>query len=138
MSGTVTLTVVNGMLDGQEYAFAERTWCTVGRGDDCHVHFPSGLAFQDISRRHCLLDVDPPEIRVRDLGSRNGTFVNGRMIGQRSKDQTPEDAPGCNLEDVVLHDGDEIKVGQVILRVRISAAVEKHAGQESDPGILVH
>ena len=37
-------------------------------------------------RRHCLLDINPPDIRVRDFGSLNGTYVNGTMIGQREQD----------------------------------------------------
>jgi len=36
-----------------------------------------------------LLDINPPDIRVRDFGSKNGTFVNGEKIGQREAYQTP-------------------------------------------------
>ncbi|KYC36281.1 hypothetical protein WA1_52005 [Scytonema hofmannii PCC 7110] len=39
------------------------------------------------SRYHCLLDINPPDIRVRDFGSRNGTYVNGKKIGQRQPKQ---------------------------------------------------
>ncbi|MDF0552306.1 FHA domain-containing protein [Kamptonema sp. UHCC 0994] len=49
-----------------------------------------------ISRYHCLLDINPPDIRVRDFGSKNGTFVNGKKIGQRQANQTPEE--GANYE----------------------------------------
>jgi pSer/pThr/pTyr-binding forkhead associated (FHA) protein len=41
-----------------------------------------------ISRYHCLLDINSPDIRVRDLGSLNGTIVNGKKIGQRQRNQT--------------------------------------------------
>jgi pSer/pThr/pTyr-binding forkhead associated (FHA) protein len=43
-----------------------------------------------ISRYHCLLDINPPDIRIRDFDSLNGTYVNGECIGRRSVNQTPE------------------------------------------------
>jgi pSer/pThr/pTyr-binding forkhead associated (FHA) protein len=37
------------------------------------------------------LEVEPPAIRVHDLGSRNGTYVNGGNIGQRPRHLSPEE-----------------------------------------------
>jgi serine/threonine-protein kinase len=48
---------------------------TVGRASDCLIRLPSDLEYCIVSRHHCLLDIAPPEVRVRDLGSLNGTFV---------------------------------------------------------------
>lgn len=71
-----------------------------------------------MSRRHCLLDIDPPFVGVRDLSSLNGTYVNGRNIGQREK-RTP-------LGEIELHDGDRLIVGnsQFLIEVRDSLAAE--------------
>ena len=53
----------------------------LGRAAECYPRLPDELPYQDISRRHCLLSVNLPELRLRDLGSTNGTFVNGARLG---------------------------------------------------------
>jgi len=48
----------------------------IGREQDCQLRLESGL----VSRQHCVLMLDEYTLRVRDLGSKNGTYVNGRRI----------------------------------------------------------
>jgi serine/threonine-protein kinase len=114
MPAKVTLTVLQGQLAGQQFAFAERTACILGRADDCHPRFPMDQEHRTISRHHCRLDVNPPAVRVRDLGSRNGTFVNGEKIGQRPKEQSAEDGGALEFPECELKDGAEIRLGQRI------------------------
>ncbi|MFH5803706.1 FHA domain-containing protein [Alienimonas sp. DA493] len=54
----------------------------VGRGADAGLRISS----RRVSRSHCRLTVDGSVVRVRDLGSRNGTFVNGEGVGDRELD----------------------------------------------------
>src|SRR4051812_27716724 len=91
MPAKVSLRVTKGKLLDQEFGFDERNTCIVGRADDCQPRLPSDEHHKTISRHHCLLDINPPDIRIRDFGSLNGTFVNGTKIGQRLKGQTPEE-----------------------------------------------
>jgi len=69
----------------------------IGRADECDVR-PLG---EEVSRRHCLLEADGDGLAVKDLGSRNGTYVNGVRIADL----------------VQLHDGDIVRVGPLELRV---------------------
>src|SRR5262249_4859546 len=115
-----TLTVVQGMQPGQRYVFDQRTICTIGRSDDCHLRLPKNFAHLDVSRHHCLLNIDPPQVRVRDLGSRNGTYVNGVKIGQRPMGQTPEEAAATELPEYSLHADDELQIGGTLLRVAVT------------------
>jgi pSer/pThr/pTyr-binding forkhead associated (FHA) protein len=48
----------------------------LGRGEN------SGVRLDDrwLSRRHCELNEIEGEVHVRDLGSRHGTFVNGKQV----------------------------------------------------------
>jgi len=119
MSTTVKLTVVRGWLEGNEFVFRYPTVCTLGRGPGCLLQLPNNWAFQEISRRHCVINIDPPQVHVRDLGSRNGTFVNGQNIGQRLTDGEGQDQPNAPLEYSV-DDGDEIRVGNLVFRVGIT------------------
>ncbi|MBI5759719.1 MAG: FHA domain-containing protein, partial [Planctomycetales bacterium] len=49
---------------------------TIGRGGECNLKIASG----EISRRHCQLTVDDTKVFVCDLGSSNGTYLNGKLI----------------------------------------------------------
>jgi pSer/pThr/pTyr-binding forkhead associated (FHA) protein len=95
--------------------------CLVGRAEVCHLHVPSAA----VSRLHCLLEIDPPEIRVRDLGSRNGTFVNGELIGRRDPSHTVEEAAQEDHADFSLQAGDQIELGNMVLEVDIKPAADK-------------
>jgi CBS domain-containing protein len=118
MSARITLTVENGPLAGEEHAFTERRTCLVGRAEDCDLRLPSGPGYCDVSRHHCLLHLDPPAVWVRDLGSRNGTRVNGAQIGHPAGRDVVADGPPVFLPSHELHDGDKLLVGHTVFRVR--------------------
>ncbi len=108
---SVTLTLESGPLKGRKFQFTSRTTCVIGRAKDCYPQMPNDPSHQTISRYHCLLDINPPAIRIRDLSSRNGTFVNGKIIGKGAKKTTEFE---CDLSQ-----GDQIKLGYTPLRVQI-------------------
>src|SRR5690348_11136009 len=116
---TVTLTLVSGHLDRAAYVFEERTTSVVGRSRDCSPRLPNDEHHRTVSRHHCLLDINPPAIRVRDFGSLNGTYVNGRKIGQRAREETPEEAAAGNYPEHDLADGDEIRIGDTVFRIGV-------------------
>lgn len=63
----------------------------IGRGTDCNLRIGSN----EVSRRHCQLLVGEGEVCVIDLGSANGTLVNGARIPPRERVAL---APGATLE----------------------------------------
>lgn len=63
-------------LDGRGDIPLDRLLIVVGRHQGCDVQIPS----LRISRRHCCLALDAEGVLVRDLGSANGTWVNGVRI----------------------------------------------------------
>jgi pSer/pThr/pTyr-binding forkhead associated (FHA) protein len=67
-----------------------------------------------ISRRHCRLDIDPPLVRIEDLGSSNGTYVNGQRVEPHLKDLA--DLP--RTETNVKH-GDLITIGGTTFQVDV-------------------
>jgi len=77
----------------------------IGRAEDCHLRPKSEM----ISRHHCVLLVDEESAAIRDLGSRNGTFVNDeRVLGER-----------------VLTTGDRLKVGPLEFEVNLQVKPAK-------------
>lgn len=124
MQPKITLTITAGSLKGHEFIFDSRTTCIIGRSPDCNPKLPDDEAHRMISRYHCLLDINPPDIRVCDFGSRNGTFVNGTKIGQREPDQTPEEGAKLTFPEYDLKTSDEIQLGDTVFRVSIEGVSE--------------
>ncbi|HEY9605211.1 MAG TPA: protein kinase [Allocoleopsis sp.] len=129
-SAKVILTVTQGSIKGQEFIFNSRCTCIIGRAKDCYPQLPNDDAHRTISRYHCLLDINPPDIRVRDFGSRNGTYVNNKKIGQRQFDQTPEEAAQFNFPEYDLKAGDIIQLGNTLFQVNIHIEGEKTPSPE--------
>jgi pSer/pThr/pTyr-binding forkhead associated (FHA) protein len=129
MPAKITLTVTQGSLKGQIFEFSDRTTCIIGRAGDCYVQLPNDEAHGSISRYHCRLDINPPLVRVRDFGSKNGTYVNGKKIGQRQSDQTAQEAVQMEFPEYELKDGDEIRLSKTVFRVSIETGT---AAQETE------
>jgi hypothetical protein len=73
----MNLQVLLGRERGRVYAVGGGTY-VLGRGADCDLVLVSDI----VSRRHATIAATPEHLRVLDLGSSNGTFINGaRVIG---------------------------------------------------------
>jgi pSer/pThr/pTyr-binding forkhead associated (FHA) protein len=124
----IILTVMDGRLAGKKYVFSKHKTCLIGRANDCEIKLPNELEYLAVSRHHCLLELDPPAIRVRDLGSRNGTYVNGLRIGRDM---------GCELaqdDDVPftafdMGNGDTLRVGDTQFWVTVGEQPAGATGQ---------
>ncbi len=92
----VKLKVLAGAKSGAEIPLKKDEF-VIGRAADCTLRAGSDA----ISRRHCAIIVERTRILVRDLGSRNGTFVNDQRIE----------------EDAELKSGDEVRVGPLRFQV---------------------
>jgi pSer/pThr/pTyr-binding forkhead associated (FHA) protein len=97
-----TLRVLSGPHSGETIAI-RRGKLLIGREEDCHLRPESEF----VSRHHCVLLLDDYTLRIRDLGSKNGTFVNGRRVGSG--------------ETILLHD-DTISIGEMIGQIDLTPA----------------
>lgn len=69
------LVVVRGQGSGRTYSLTGGPW-VLGRDSDCDVQLDSRAA----STHHARIEVDGDRFRLVDLGSRNGTLLNGREV----------------------------------------------------------
>jgi len=115
MSSRVILDVTEYGENARTYVFEEPQLCLVGRAPSCHIQI-SAVGHMQVSRHHCLFEIDPPLVRIRDLHSKNGTYVNGERVEYVADLADPLDAPGTNLKD-----GDIVLVGNAIVRVTVEA-----------------
>src|SRR6185503_5477299 len=92
----------------------------IGRSEEAQFCLPHDRFF---SRHHCLLEIAPPQAFLRDLGSTNGTFVNG-----------------VRVETAYLKSGDRIQGGETVLEVEVTTGLEEFDStarmEASEPSIL--
>lgn len=119
MPGRVRLKIVDGPMKGKEFIFDGHDTFLFGRDEDCHVQMPND---NFVSRHHFIIEAAPPEMRLRDLGSMNGTYVNEVLCGARREGEDPEDAVHRIFPSVDLRAGDRIHVGQTVIDVVVEHA----------------
>jgi pSer/pThr/pTyr-binding forkhead associated (FHA) protein len=120
MCPCITLTVVDGPHRGEELSSVGRTQITLGRSEECTFQLRGAVEDLLVSRRHCLINVHPDWIEIRDLESRNGTYVNGQRPGfPRSK------RDGSTAFKRRLKNADVIRIGTSVLLVRLVEGTEE-------------
>jgi serine/threonine protein kinase len=96
----IILTVTDGPHQGLEFTFDRHDTFLVGRSQHAHFQLPAKDRY--FSRIHFMMEVNPPECRLIDMGSHNGTYVNGEQVLTAD-----------------LKDGDQIRAGHTTLRVKV-------------------
>jgi eukaryotic-like serine/threonine-protein kinase len=96
----VNLRVQAGPYTGRVFCFTQTDTFLIGRSNDAHLCLTDDRFF---SRHHCLLEITPPHCFLRDLGSTNGTFVNGQRVSE-----------------AFLENGAQIQGGETVLLVEVS------------------
>jgi len=107
----VNLKVTAGPYKGRIFSFAQHDTFLIGRNPEAHLCLPDDRYF---SRNHCLLEMNPPHSFLRDLGSTNGTFLNGQRV-----------------KDASLNNGDRIQCGETILVVEVTTTDLSETTQDS-------
>jgi pSer/pThr/pTyr-binding forkhead associated (FHA) protein len=98
----VILKVLEGAKSGAKIA-VKKTEFIIGRSQGCHLCAGSSA----VSRQHCAILRQDNRVSIKDLGSRNGTLVNGIKIA----------------EETELASGDEVTVGPLKFLVTISTGI---------------
>jgi pSer/pThr/pTyr-binding forkhead associated (FHA) protein len=70
----VRLVVTNEKASAKQVRLGPET--VIGRSSDCNLRIASG----QVSRQHCIIRVEESRVLVRDLGSANGTEIDGVTI----------------------------------------------------------
>jgi pSer/pThr/pTyr-binding forkhead associated (FHA) protein len=85
----------------------------IGREHDCNLV----LDTNSVSRHHCVLLMDYYTLRIRDLASKNGTFVN--------RDQT-------RLGERILVHGDTVHIGDMVIRIELESGTASASLETKD------
>ena len=87
------LRALAGPIKGAVFQLAQED-VTVGRQTSSQLC----IGDPSVSRQHCIIQQSSDGFRIRDLGSNNGTFVNGKQV-----------------EECLLREGDRIRIGDTVL-----------------------
>jgi predicted component of type VI protein secretion system len=104
--------------DGERRSFTvTREMTIIGRREDCDLRIPLG----DVSRKHCRMIREADSIRIEDLGSSNGTYVNGQRV-----------------QEAILQPGDTVRVGPMLFVLQVDGVpadedLHPNEGAEASP-----
>ena len=115
----VVLRVVTGPRQGEVFRLDRRETLVVGRSRQAHLRFAHDDPY--FSRLHFLVEAHPPSCRLVDLGSRNGTLVNGQKVDQAD-----------------LRHGDVIRAGHTTILVEVDAPASEDQPATYAEGELCH
>ena len=100
----VVLKVITGPRQGEVFRLNKHENFVVGRSRQAHLRFADNDPY--FSRMHFMVEANPPACRLVDLGSRNGTLVNGQKV-----------------REAELHHGDVIRAGHTTIMVEVEGVV---------------
>ena len=106
----IKLKVLKGSGAGKEVKIPTPE-CLIGRSSECHLRPKSDA----ISRRHCAIVVEEGTVKVRDFGSKNGTFINERRVEG----------------DLVVRSGDVVRFGPLSFEM----VIDHSLGGEKKPKV---
>jgi HD-GYP domain-containing protein (c-di-GMP phosphodiesterase class II) len=98
---TIVLTITSGRAQGKTLHLPSGGRATLGRSENCDLQ----LVEDGVSRTHCLIENKGERVLFTDLGSSNGSFINGEPVVSS-----------------YLHDNDEIRLGLAAMKVQLKGA----------------
>jgi Domain of unknown function (DUF4388)/Inner membrane component of T3SS, cytoplasmic domain len=117
------LRFISGKYQGGEFPLRVNREIIIGRSSDLDMVLVEDM----VSRRHAKITTTDADILIQDVGSTNGTFVNGEKINGRAR----------------LTEGDRILVGTSIIKVvqvndQAAATTEAEARRKLEAGAARH
>lgn len=111
----LVLQITKGKSAGYRRSITNPERILIGRDSSCNLSLPDPL----LSRRHCIITITPNETQIVDMGSRNGTYVNGQKLPVKTSQ--------------LLNPHDEVKIGSHVIQVLPATQAAGSAPQQPTP-----
>jgi len=138
MAASVIITVTKGKTSRNTFEYSGKEALVLGRLSDCAIVFNNST----VSRYHCIIDIASESVMVRDFGSLNGTYLNGKIIGQRPEGMSAEEGRKLRSNEFSLKNGDRLGLGpngeltiKIVLPLYCTYCgkeIENHAAHDKD------
>lgn len=115
----LTLEIIKGDMCGKLFTFKQPDKLTIGRGLECQIFLPRDTW---VSRLNSVLELNFGRVFIRDLNSKNGTYVNKIKYGGWASGVSDAELPKNDENQpggVELRQGDRIGIGRTALLVKI-------------------
>lgn len=112
---TVVLTILSGRGAGRSREITRGGRISIGRSESSLFQ----IVEEGVSRKHCWVENKGDRVVLRDLGSSNGTYVNGEKVNAS-----------------LLGSGDEVRLGRAVLKVTLKGKGAGKARKQSSVNLV--
>lgn len=124
------LRFISGKYQGGEFPLRMNREIVIGRSSDLDMVLVEDM----VSRRHAKISSSDADVYIQDLGSTNGTFVNGEKIAGRSRlSEGDRILVGTSIIKVVAVDGSVANQSEAEARKRLEAGAQQRQQTQGRP-----
>lgn len=124
MAEAYALRFISGKYQGGEFPLEEGRDFVVGRGSDLDMVLVEDM----VSRRHATISTKSGQVVITDLGSTNGTFVNGEKINKTRLKEGDRILIGTSILKVVAASPSPVSTSEARERLAAVGEAHKHEG----------
>src|SRR4030095_13119592 len=120
------LRFISGKYQGGEFPLRPNREIIIGRSSDLDMVLVEDM----VSRKHAKITTDDQVVTIQDLGSTNGTFVNGEKVRKADLKDGDRILIGTSIIKIVFVDGDNTShlLSETEARSKMAVAANKRQG----------
>jgi Domain of unknown function (DUF4388)/FHA domain len=128
------LRFISGKYQGGEFPLRPHREIIIGRSSDLDMVLVEDM----VSRKHAKITTDDQVITIQDLGSTNGTFVNGEKVRKAELKDGDRILIGTSIIKMVYVEGDATNnaISETEARSKMAVAANKRATPKSMSGSI--
>jgi hypothetical protein len=114
---------MSGKYQGGEFPLKAEKQIVIGRSSDLDMVLVEDM----VSRKHAKISVEAGQISIEDLGSTNGTFVNGEKVKQARLKEGDRILIGTSILKLVLQGPQAIELDEKAVKAKLEEAAARSA-----------
>jgi pSer/pThr/pTyr-binding forkhead associated (FHA) protein len=122
------LRFISGKYQGGEFPLKMNRQVIIGRSSELDMVLVEDM----VSRKHAKISIGPGKIVIEDLGSTNGTFVNGEKVRQARLKEGDRILIGTSILKLVVHQGGSAaELPDAVVKERLEEAAQAQAAKQT-------
>src|SRR5437588_3459113 len=128
------LRFISGKYQGGEFPLRPNREIIIGRSSDLDMVLVEDM----VSRKHAKITTDEHVVTIQDLGSTNGTFVNGEKVRKADLKDGDRILIGTSIIKIVYVEGDSTNnaISETEARSKMAVAANKRSTPKSMAGSI--
>ena len=117
------LKFISGKYQGGEFPLKTGRQVVIGRSSDLDMVLVEDM----VSRKHARISLDSDEIKIEDLGSTNGTFVNGEKVKEARLKEGDRILIGTSILKLVVQGPSAVELDEKVVKAKLEEAAARSA-----------